>query len=725
MKLYRNGSEIGSKNQTGSISTYSTPLVMGCFENLTKSSTYCFKGDFDEFAVYSAALSSTQVSDHYQEALATSTLPVNTFLPTITGTKSEGWTLVAAPGTWSNDPTDYSYQWRRCHAVTGDCADVPGETGHLYVLGRDDVGRKLKVRVRAANVSGSDTADSAASDVVEPWAEMPGSYRDDVLATSPDHYWGLGETNGTTGAAEDHAGSSDGTFKDSTMTPTLERGVGGPALGGRADEAMRIGGSTSVPNASGYVEVPANSWGMAGQQSFSVSLWVRWEGLRYQGASPVHQGMVGNLNFNTSFGGWGVYVTSAGKVAFHRNTSGSSALESSESLGTSRWRMVTVTYNGATEKIFIDGEVVASRSNSDSLSGGQATLEIGRQDFNKWLSGYLGSLRGTVDEVALWRRALTDSEVTAHYVPPLDLAGAQAYGASQGCADFACNRTLLRSDPVNTATGNYVAQTIDAKLSGVGIPFRPERTYNSLDPVAGSFGPGWTHSLEMSLGISSSGDVIARAPDGQQLAFSRQPDGSFRAAAGGRSSLASVGGEYELVLHNGETLTFDTEGRVLSYVDRNGKGLAFAYDGNGRLATVTDAAGRVVVFTHDSGSGLLTEVELPDERTVAYGYTDGRLTAATDLRGGTTEYTYTEEGWLETIVDQNEHTVVENTYDETGRVIAQLDALGEETIFSWDPETQTAVTTDARGQEWTDVYANNVLLESIDPLGNVAIYDYD
>ena len=50
---------------------------------------------------------------------ATQAAPINTALPTITGTPSVGQTLTAENGTWTNSPTAYQYQWLRCGA-TGD-----------------------------------------------------------------------------------------------------------------------------------------------------------------------------------------------------------------------------------------------------------------------------------------------------------------------------------------------------------------------------------------------------------------------------------------------------------------------------------------------------------------------------------------------------------------------------------------------------------------------------
>ena len=93
-----------------------------------------------------------------------------------------------------------------------------------------------------------------------------------------------------------------------------------------------------------------------------------------------------------------------------------------------------------------------------------------------------------------------------------------------------------------------------------------------------------------------------------------------------------MSGSYDLTRTDQVKYHFDTQGRLLSILDRDGQGVSLAYDGNGRLATVTDGSGRVATFTHDA-NGMLTGVSLPDGRSVAYGYTGGALTSYTDARG--------------------------------------------------------------------------------------------
>lgn len=65
LKIYVNGVLVGSQAQTGSIDTYPTPVGLGSYMALPKTSTYLYKGGIDDVAIYPAALSATRVRAHY------------------------------------------------------------------------------------------------------------------------------------------------------------------------------------------------------------------------------------------------------------------------------------------------------------------------------------------------------------------------------------------------------------------------------------------------------------------------------------------------------------------------------------------------------------------------------------------------------------------------------------------------------------------------------------
>ena len=91
------------------------------------------------------------------------TIPSSTSAPTISGTPSVGQTLTANTGGWAKGPGSYSYEWERCPAGGGMCANNVATTP-TYTLQAADHGYQMRVVVTASNGgSGGATGSSAPS----------------------------------------------------------------------------------------------------------------------------------------------------------------------------------------------------------------------------------------------------------------------------------------------------------------------------------------------------------------------------------------------------------------------------------------------------------------------------------------------------------------------------------------------------------------------------------
>jgi YVTN family beta-propeller protein len=93
--------------------------------------------------------------------------PVNRTLPTISGAARVGQQLSALPGSWSNSPTSYAYNWTRCSPAGSNCVAIAGALAATYTIAEADRAGTLRVSVIASNDAGeSQPATSAQTAVV-------------------------------------------------------------------------------------------------------------------------------------------------------------------------------------------------------------------------------------------------------------------------------------------------------------------------------------------------------------------------------------------------------------------------------------------------------------------------------------------------------------------------------------------------------------------------------
>ncbi len=97
-------------------------------------------------------------------------LPTSTQAPVASGTPKRGSTLTATSGTWTENPTSYTYQWQRDKG-TG-FVNISGATTVSYTLVVSDLTASIRVLVTARNASGPSTS-PATSNAVGPVAGAP------------------------------------------------------------------------------------------------------------------------------------------------------------------------------------------------------------------------------------------------------------------------------------------------------------------------------------------------------------------------------------------------------------------------------------------------------------------------------------------------------------------------------------------------------------------------
>ena len=211
--------------------------------------------------------------------------------------------------------------------------------------------------------------------------------------------------------------------------------------------------------------------------------------------------------------------------------------------------------------------------------------------------------------------------------------------------------------------GNYSTAAIDAAVSTSGPDLTVARTYNSLDPRSGgAFGAGWSSKLDVKAAALTN-SVEVTLPDGQEVRFGKNPDGTYAAPRGRDLGLVTSGTDWKLSDQAGavytfasatgqltsvqeatgrpETFTYDAGGKVTKIVSGNsGRGLKFTWSGN-RIGSVDtlDASGAVVTtWAYTYAGDQLTKVCAPNGSCTSYDYSDGSHYRSTVLDNAPDSY---------------------------------------------------------------------------------------
>lgn len=249
-------------------------------------------------------------------------------------------------------------------------------------------------------------------------------------------------------------------------------------------------------------------------------------------------------------------------------------------------------------------------------------------------------------------------------------------------------------DPVDLASGNFTTAVVDIDMpaSTFGLDF--VRTYNSLDDRTSPLGGGWTHSYVSTLLVTASGSVVVRGGDGRRVEFTPDGAGGWERAAGVHAFLVkNANGSYSLRHDDGHTDEFDAAGQLTGRTNWDGQAITVTRS-NGQIASVTSSTGRSLTFAYTSGR--LTTVTADDGRAVSYAYGGLRptITSVTAVDGSVTSYELDDRGWLAGVVDPDGVRLVDNVYDEGGRVVEQTTPDGRTVAFTYDGATGEASITD-------------------------------
>ena len=207
------------------------------------------------------------------------------------------------------------------------------------------------------------------------------------------------------------------------------------------------------------------------------------------------------------------------------------------------------------------------------------------------------------------------------------------------------------------------------------------------------------------------------------------------------------------------TNTYNSTGELTSATDPLDHTWSYAYNANGDLTTVTSPLGRSASYGYDAAgrrtssvsprgnqsgataadftttidldaAGLVERVTDPRGNHTDYGYDDnGNVTDVTDADGRHTRTVYDNEDRPTAVTagyGTSEATTAHSTYDDAGRVVSQIDGLGEATLYTYNRRSEIKTVTDPlnRTTQYTYDRAGN-LTGVTDAAGRTQTLTYD
>jgi Concanavalin A-like lectin/glucanases superfamily/Fibronectin type III domain len=384
-RLYVNGAEVANAPLTGGATASSNGLFIGSWNG----SSELFGGTIDEVAVYGKALSPARVAAHYSDGAGTPPPPVTVAAPSgLTATATSTTQINLQWTDNATNETEYVVERDTSSAFASPQATVLGANATT----RSDTGltpaTQYFYRVRARNA----TATSAWSNVVSATTQStptppPTGYAATVLADNPVSHWRLGETTGT--VAADQRAANPGAYVNAPV-------LGAPSLLGSdtVNKAITLDGTND------HVRMN-NSTSLSITGAITLEAWIKPTSLPAAGsfASIVSKPESYALQFN----GPRLEFTIIQSGTRRRLQAPLGAIAAGQTYH------VVATFDGSIRRLYVNGVSVAS----GALVGG-ATATTNRLFVGSW-GGTREYLRGTVDDVAIYRTAVSSTRVLAHY----------------------------------------------------------------------------------------------------------------------------------------------------------------------------------------------------------------------------------------------------------------------------------------------------------------------
>lgn len=304
-------------------------------------------------------------------------------------------------------------------------------------------------------------------------------------------YWKLDETSGTT-AADSSGSGNNGTWNASGVSPTAS--VPGP-ITFSDPEALTLDGSSGYVTL-GVTNLPANN---APQ---SVSLWFKGT------PNSNNQNMLAMSNLG---GGSAVQVGFRGSSLLAWSYGGGTLVSTTAPVN-GAWHQVVYTYDGATDRLYLDGTLAATSTTGAHQNGTPTSAYLGTYSPSMEMFG------GSLDDVRVYNRALSAAEaaILGGGSSPSTVAGTHTFTDAFACTgSFNLLAGTVTGASALTVGGNWFnagtyTDTGAVTLSGTSAAGTLTSGGGSLGALTIN-GNGGTYTLKDTLSVAGNLTIAAGA----------------------------------------------------------------------------------------------------------------------------------------------------------------------------------------------------------------------
>ncbi len=422
-RLYLNGAQVASGALSGSASVISNPLVVGSWDGTSEF----FKGTIDEPAVYAKVLSAAQVQNHFDAASAVS-------LSAPSGLAATSVSSSRVDLTWNDNATGETGEVVE-RSTSASFSSVTSINVPAGTQSYSDTGLAPATLYfyRVKSVAGSSS--SPYSGTAQATTAQPPTYRTTVLADHPLSYWRLDETGGT--IAGDQTVANPGTFVGNL-------GLGAPGLlsSDPSNTAFGYDGSSSD------VRI-GQSGALDFTNGITLEAWIKPGALPAAGVSRSIVAKPGSYALQLIGPTVAFTVVELGLRI--------PVLAPTGTIVPGGTYHVVGTFDGTTERLYVNNVQVAT-----AALGGTADLTLGGVHIGTW-DGSSEYFSGTIDDVALWGKALSAAQIGAHFGMAKDPLVAPSGLAAT--ASLASQVDLTWSDNSGAETGQVLQRSTSPSFS--------------------------------------------------------------------------------------------------------------------------------------------------------------------------------------------------------------------------------------------------------------------